>query len=89
MAAQQNTPLANLLAQKYQLHIQLGHVQNQIDHIQALILSNQHSALNVVHLPQLQGQHNHLSLTLDALESRIKTSPDNRLNFTSYCQIYL
>ena len=55
MATQQNTPLANLLAQKSQLHIQLGHVQNQINHIQALILSNQHLALNIVHFVTTTG----------------------------------
>ena len=87
MAVQQNTPLVNLLAQKTQIHIQLGHVQNQINHIQALILANQHLALNLVCLSELQRQHNHLSLTLDALEYRIKTILNNMFNFTSYCQI--
>ena len=50
MAIQQGTHLVNLLVQKSQIHIQIGHAQNQINHIQTQIISNQHSALNIVHV---------------------------------------
>ena len=91
MAAQQTHKMhfwLNLLAQKSQLHRQLGHIQNQINQIQVIMnLQIKHSALNFVCLSQLHGQLNYLTLTLDALESRIQAILDNRFNFTSYCQI--
>ena len=57
MATQQNTHLAALLAQKANFHIQLGHIQNEINEINEIrvfVNSNHTSGHNFVCLSQLK-----------------------------------
>ena len=60
MAAQQNTSLAQLLAQKQHFHMQLGHVQNKINEIRVFVNSNRASGVNFVCLAQLQGEESYI-----------------------------
>ena len=66
MAAQQNTHLAQLLAQKQHFHMQLGYIQNEI---RVFVNSNHASGVNFVCLAQLQGQENYIQQSITALES--------------------
>ena len=83
MATQQNSCLAPLLIQKSHLHIQLGCVQNEINEINSGLTSG----LHFVHLAQLQGQENHIKISLSAIESHIQAILNNRSIFISLlCQ---
>ena len=84
MATQQNTRLAQLLAKKQHFHMQLGHVQNEINEIRVFVNSNHASGVNFVCLAQLQGQESYIQQSITALKSRIKAILDNRFIFTSY-----
>ena len=84
MAAQQNTCLAQLLAQKQHFHIQLGHIQNEINEIRVFVNSNHASGVNFVHLAQLQGQESYIQQNITTLESGIKAILNNRFIFMSY-----
>ena len=96
MATQQNAHLAQLLAQKQHLHMQLGCVQNKINEIMVFVNLKLASGVNFVCLAQLQGQENYIQQSITALESRIKAILDNRFIFRSYvilhhicCTFYL
>ena len=67
MAAQQNAHLAQLLVQKH-FHMQLGHVQNEINEIRVFVNLNNASGVNFVCLAQLQGQKNYIQQSITALE---------------------
>ena len=84
MATQQNACLAQLLVQKQHFHMQLGHVQNEINEIRVFVNSNHASGVNFVCLAQLQGQENYIQQSITALESQIKAILDNRFIFRSY-----
>ena len=69
MATQQNAHLAQLLAQKQHFHMQLGHIQNEINEIRVFVNSNHASGVNFVCLAQLQGQENYIQQSITTLES--------------------
>ena len=81
MATQQNTLLAQLLAQKQHFHMQLGHVQNEI---RFFVNSNHASGANFVCLAQLQGWESYIQQNITTLESQIKAILNNRFIFMSY-----
>ena len=84
MDAQQNARSAQLLVQKQHFHMQLGHVQSEINEIRAFVNLNHASGVNFVCLAQLQEQENYIQQSITALESRIKAILDNRFIFRSY-----
>ena len=84
MAIQQNTHLAQLLAQKQHFHMELGHIQNEINEIRVFVNSNHASGVNFVCLAQLQGPKSYTQQSITTLESQIKAILNNRFIFMSY-----
>ena len=84
MAAQENTHLTTLLAQKANFHIQLDHIQNEINEIRVFYKFQPcTSGHNFVCLSQLQGQESYIKWNTTTLESQIKAILDNRSIFMS------